>query len=213
MSDIPTPVPPSPEPPATTPAPQAQPTPQPHKTIYINYFDGINESKVKALMAICSDIVASQRPDTLYFLFSSNGGSVNAGIALYNFLRALPVEIVMHNTGSIDSIATVIFLAANKRYAALHSTFLFHGVQLNFPQGAVLNHTQLQERVSMIKQDENKIAGIIAARTTLSEGEIRQLFHQGEAKDLTFAIEKGIIHEAKDAAIPKDAPFMTVNLN
>jgi len=68
------------------------------------------------------------KPDVLYFLFSSNGGSVNAGIALYNFLRALPVEIIMHNTGSIDSIATVIFLAADKRYAALHSTFLFHGV-------------------------------------------------------------------------------------
>src|SRR5215467_10757045 len=69
------------------------------ETIYVNYFDSIDESKTKALMAICSDIVAKQKPHTLYFLFSSMGGSVNAGITLYNFLRSLPVEIIMHNNG------------------------------------------------------------------------------------------------------------------
>jgi len=210
---VPTPPAPAPLPAGSPPFPPAQLLLARPKTVYINYFDGINESKVKALMALCSDIIAKCRPETLYFLVSSNGGSVNAGIALYNFLRALPVEIVMHNTGSIDSIATVIFLAGNRRYAALHSTFLFHGVQMTCNQGVVLNYTQLQEHVSMMQQDENKIAGIIAARTQLTEAEIRQLFRQGESKDLAFAKEKGIIHEAKDAAIPKDAPFMTVNLN
>jgi len=74
---------------------------QPVETIYVNYFDTIDEARTKALMAICSDIVAKQKPKTIYFLFSSVGGSVNAGITLYNFLRALPVEVVMHNTGSI----------------------------------------------------------------------------------------------------------------
>jgi hypothetical protein len=73
--------------------------PTPVSTIYVNYFDSINASKIKALMAICSDIVAKNKPDVIYFLFSSVGGEVNAGIALYNFLRALPVEIVMHNCG------------------------------------------------------------------------------------------------------------------
>lgn len=71
--------------------------PTPPDTIYVNYFDSIDEAKTKALMAICSDIVAKQKPRTIYFLFSSNGGAVNAGITFYNFLRALPVEIVMHN--------------------------------------------------------------------------------------------------------------------
>ena len=39
-------------------------------TIYVNYFDSINDAKTKALMAICSDIVANQKPRSLYFLFS-----------------------------------------------------------------------------------------------------------------------------------------------
>lgn len=188
-------------------------TPTVGSTIYINFYDGINEAKVKTLMALLSDVVAKHKPDTLYFLFSSPGGSVTAGIVLYNFLRALPVEIVMHNTGSIDSIGTVIYLAGAKRYAALHSTFLFHGVAFAFAAGLQLSHVQLTERLSMLRQDENKISGIIASRCKLTEQEIRQLFHQGESKDVTFAKEKGIIDDARDPVIPKDAPFITVNLN
>ena len=95
-------------------------------TTYISYFDVINEAKAKAFMAACADAVAQTRPSRLYFLFSSSGGSVDAGIALYNYLRALPVPIVMHNTGSIDSIANVVFLAADERYANPHSIFLLH---------------------------------------------------------------------------------------
>jgi ATP-dependent Clp protease, protease subunit len=183
------------------------------ETIYVNYFDGIDESKTKALMAVCSDIVAKQKPHTIYFLFSSGGGSVNAGITLYNFLRALPVEIVMHNVGSIDSIANVIFMAASKRYAAPHSSFLFHGISWNFAAGASQTFNQLTETISVFKREEDKIASIVAERTKMTEAEIRELFRQGESKDLQFAIEKGIIHEVRAAAIPKDAPLITVNLS
>ena len=183
------------------------------ETIYVNYFDTIDEAKTKALMGICSDIVAKQKPKTIYFLFSSVGGSVNAGITLYNFLRALPVEIVMHNTGSIDSIANVIFLAAEKRFAATHSTFLFHGISWNFAQAMSLTFSQLQETLSRFKQEEAKIAGIIAERSKLTESEIRELFLQGESKDLKFAVDKGIIQDIRDPAVPKDAPLSTVNLS
>jgi ATP-dependent protease ClpP protease subunit len=189
------------------------PSQPPAETIYVNYFDSINDSKTKALMAICSDIVAKQKPRVIYFLFSSLGGQVNSGITLYNFLRALPVEIVMHNTGSIDSIANVVFLAASRRYAAKHSSFLFHGINWNFAAGSSLTFFQLKENLSSFEREETKIASIIAERTKMTEADIRELFRQGESKDLTFAINKGIIHEIKDPAVPKDAPIITVNLN
>lgn len=66
----------------------------PPETIYVSYFDMINDAKTKALMGICSDIVAKNKPKTIYFLFSSLGGLVNAGVTFYNFLRALPTEWV-----------------------------------------------------------------------------------------------------------------------
>jgi len=102
-------------------------------------------------------------------------------------LRALPVDLVTHNTGSIDSMATVIFLAGSKRFAAKHSAFLFHGVAWNFAPGVPVSFTRPQEVVSRFKGEEARMAGIIAERTKRTEEEIRSLLAQGESKDVTFA--------------------------
>jgi len=118
--------------PTQQPAPKPTQAVPPKKTFYVNYCDEINPIKVKAIMAIFSEIIKTEKPDIIYCLFSSGGGNVEPGIALYNFLRALPVELIMHNTGNIDSIANVVFMAADTRYAATHSSFLFHGVNWNF---------------------------------------------------------------------------------
>lgn len=200
---------PKPESPAVDPI--IQPAHQPEKTIYINYFDGINEAKVKQLMSVVSQVLAQEKPDHLYFAFSSPGGGVTAGIVLHNFLKALPVKITMHNTGAIDSIGNVIFVAADHRFATAHSSFLFHGVAFNFSQGAKMGLNAMREHVSSITADENKIAGILSSRTKLDPGEINQLFLQGEAKDPIFAFDKGIIHEIRELEIPKNAAIITLN--
>jgi len=180
-------------------------------TTYLSYYDVINEQKTRSLMEACAQAIARTTPDQLYFLFSSTGGSVDAGIALYNYLRALPVPLVMHNTGSIDSIANVIFLAADKRYAAPHSSFLLHGLTWTFAQGATLTWTQLQETTGSFRGAEGRMIGIIQERTTLSEPELRALFHQGETKDLDFAKAKGIIQDILPPKVPPDAPFFALN--
>lgn len=181
-------------------------------TIYVNFFDSINEQKVKIFMAICSDLVNNQKPDTLYFMFSSPGGSITAGITLYNFLRGLPTKIIMHNIGSTDSIATIIFLAGQERYANPISHFLFHGVQWNFTQPTSVTTNQFAEYTSRIKHDELKMSNIYAERTNFTESEIQALFQQGEAKDPKFALEKGMIHGIKDISIPKGAPIVSINI-
>jgi ATP-dependent protease ClpP protease subunit len=162
-------------------------------------------------MEACAQIIAQAHATQLYFLFSSTGASVDAGVALYNFLRALPVPIVMHNTGSIDSIANVVFLAADERYANSNSSFLFHGIQWGFSQGAQLTWTQLQETVSRFKGEETKIIDIISQRTTIKPDELKALFHQGEIRGTAFAQEKGIIQGVKEAKIPANVPFFALN--
>ena len=182
-------------------------------TFYINYFGPIDERTTNVIMGTCANIIAQHKPDCLYFLFASGGGSVNAGISLYNFLKALPATIVMHNTGTIDSIATVIFLAGNERWAASHSSFLFHGVSMGFNQGTALNLNQINEKKSQLDNDQKKIAGIISDNTSIAEEEILGFFVQGETKSLDFAQEKGIIHGIKDPQIPKNAPLISININ
>lgn len=181
------------------------------KIIYLNYYDVIEISKVKPFMTLCSELISKEQPDTLYILFSSSGGGVEPGIVLHNFLKALPVKIIMHNTGSIDSIATIVYLAGDRRYAAKNSNFLIHGIQWRFTQPVSLTIPQLQESLSRAKTDENKIAGLYSDITSLERDEIIKLFHQGESIDLDFAMEKGIVHEIKDPSIPKGAPFINLN--
>lgn len=150
-----------------------------NQTVYISYYDVINDQKAKALMALCANVIAQQNPDRLYFLLSSTGGSVDAGVALFNYLRALPVPLVMHNTGSIDSIANVVFLGADERYANPNSSFLLHGMNWGFPQGANLNWSALQETVSRYKADEARMSGIITARTAILQDELHGALSPG----------------------------------
>ena len=171
-------------------------------TVFITYTDSISDDKVKSLIAVVSDILAQHNPSQIYFLFSSGGGGVNAGITLYNFLRAIPTEVIFHNIGTVDSIATCIFLAGNKRYASHTAAFLFHGVAWPFKEGQSFNWKQLQEFVSSMKQNEADIAKIITSRTLISNAEVLSIFDQGTSKGLEFALEKGVVHEVCEALIP-----------
>jgi ATP-dependent Clp protease protease subunit len=84
------------------------------ETIYINFYDEINPAKVKVFMAVCAEIIEKFRPSALYLCLSSPGGHVASGITLHNFLKALPVKVITHNTGSVDSIATMIFFGGSR---------------------------------------------------------------------------------------------------
>ena len=171
-------------------------------TFFITFADSINDDKVKNFIAVITDVINQHHPSQIYILFSSGGGGVNAGITLYNFLRSIPTEVVIHNIGTVDSIATCIFLAGSKRYACSNSHFLFHGVTWNFGQGATLTRKQLQECVSNIQQNEKDWANIVASRTSINMEEVLSLFDQGESKGLEFALEKGVIHEVCEVSIP-----------
>jgi len=185
----------------------------PTGVFYINYYDAITDNKVRGLMALITDILGKVKPTptTLYFAISSPGGNIAAGITFYNFLRGLPVEVVMHNIGSVDSIATVIFLAGVKRYACTHSRFLFHGVVTEIPAGARLTPTMLREVLSGLGQDEGRIKELIVERSELTEPEVIAMLQEGETKDPAFAMEKRIIHDIRDLSIPAGAQSVTAN--
>jgi len=182
-------------------------------TSYINFTGKINEDISNKFMAACAAVIATDHPDCLYFLFSSPGGDVNAGVAIYNYLRALPVaRLVMHNTGSIDSVANVIFHAADERFAAPHSTFHFHGVAMNLTgSNPNLNHSQIRELQSQIEALETKIANILASRCQLTIPDLQNLFLHGKSVDTAFALQKGVIQSVSQPQIPPNTKFYSLS--
>lgn len=177
--------------------------------VYVNFYHPINQQRVSLTMNFFSNLLSNAKPKEVYFSFASPGGEVAAGLVLYNFLKAMPVELITHNIGSVDSIGNVIFLAGKKRYANRNSSFLFHGVKIGNVSPA--NLSTINELKSSLEVDQQKIAGVITDNTKLSTKEIDSLFQQGESKAPDFALDKGIIHEIKEFIIPKDKPIITID--
>ncbi len=88
----------------------------------------------------------------------------------------------MHNSCSVDSVATAIFHAADERYAVPHASFLFHGITWTFGNGQTVYRSQVEEVRSILIDAENKIANIVSDQCDLTEEEIRALFLHGESK-------------------------------
>lgn len=172
--------------------------------IYLTFHDSVSLESANRFMDFTSKAILQYKPKQIHYLFSSGGGSVDSGVTMYNYLRSLTVKVVMHNIGSIDSIANAVFLAGEERYATSAATFLLHGITWNFAQATTLTYSQMQEIVSRFDAAEQLTAQIIGNRTKLTAEEVRSLFRQGQSKDPAFALEKGLIHEIKDAVIPPD---------
>jgi ATP-dependent protease ClpP protease subunit len=181
-----------------------------NQTVYINFFDGIDPIKVNKFIQFTTEVISQHNPQELYFFVASNGGDVDSGFVLYNFLVSLQskMKITMHNTGTIDSIANVMFMAGQNRYAASNASFLFHGVSMNFNGGQ--NRTVLKEALSRLEGMENRIAQTVSKHSKLTETELTSLFQQGEGKDVNFALNKEIIHEIKLPSVPQGAIHLTM---
>jgi ATP-dependent Clp protease protease subunit len=177
---------------------------------YLNFLGEINFQTVSNLINAFTQLINIHKVSNIHFMISSPGGSVDAGIALYNFLISLPCTLTTYNMGSIDSIANMVFIAGKERVAKPSSTFLFHGIKWSFVSGTQFALPQLQEIISKISKDEAKIAEIIASRSNIETKEIKKLFVRGESKDANFALTKGIVHEIKSFEIPSNTRFFNI---
>lgn len=177
--------------------------------IYIKFSSQVNPQSAQNLMNFLSQQINNGEKE-FYFLISSPGGSVNDGVALYNFIRALPAKIVMHNIGVIDSITNVIFLAADERYSSPNSSFLFHGVGFDIMQPIRMDEKDLREKLLMIERDQKSIAGIICERTNLKENEVMEMFLRAKTKNPEEALESGLIQSVKLAQIPEGSQIASL---
>lgn len=179
-----------------------------HDTVYVSFMAELTPTTSEGLLSACVNL-ANRKVKTIYLLFSSPGGAVTNGIHIYNVLRALPCKVVTHNVGAVDSIANVIFLAGQERYANAEATFMFHGVGWNLPQAARLEEKLLLETLDSLRADNKRIAAIFRDRASFPAGdEIESLFLKAATKDAEFAKERGIIHEIREAKVPDGAPVL-----
>ena len=68
---------------------------------YVVFQGLINSTTSQKFIATISQLV-NQGASSIELLLSTPGGEVPAGLTIYNFLRALPIQVNMHNIGNVD---------------------------------------------------------------------------------------------------------------
>ena len=177
---------------------------------YVVFHAQVNGDTAQQLIAACTQLVA-QGHDELYLLLSTPGGQVMSGLTIYNVLMGLPVKVITHNVGNIDSIGNAIFLAGHERYACENTTFMFHGVGLSV-QNMTFEEKNTREALDSILADQKRIASIIQSRTNINTSKARKLFREARTKDAQAALAAGIIHSIEAVNIPAGAPVFSLVL-
>lgn len=140
--------------------------------------------------------ISQNAADELVLLISSSGGNLDSGFSTYNFLRSLNKPITAVNTGCVESIALMIFLAADVRVAVDNSRFLLHEFHWSF-SNEVVNHSRLREHVESLDFDAARYTEIFQKRTASAKHsvDIKKCLH-GEPLiiDSPTAVTAGIAH-------------------
>lgn len=185
---------------------------QPRPPAFISFAAEIVPHTAETLMRAAADYV-NQGFRELTILLSTPGGSVMHGIAIYNFLRGLPVTVTTHNTGNVDSIGTVVYLAGSRRYACPQATFMLHGVAFGTNAPAQFFERALKERLASVQRDQERIKAIYGDRTGITPDMAETLFLGESNIAAADAVANGLAHEVRTVEIPAGSPILQLVFN
>ena len=183
-------------------------TPTPAKsgdTLYVMFTAKITPFTVERLTAVMAQAVKEQ-VGQVYLAMSTPGGQVQAGIALYNTLLAMPFPITVHNISSVNSMGNIIFLAGGKRYTTANSTFMFHGVGFDVTSPTRIDERYARDRLDSLLADQQRMGQIITTRSNIGKEKIAEFFRTQTTVDSDWARDNGIIEDVRDFAILPAVP-------
>lgn len=178
-------------------------------TIYIRFFKGVDQNSVNKLMETIEQKL-TQKVERFIILISSPGGSVLHGLSAYNFLRGIPAEVITHNFGSVDSIATVLYCAGSKRLCVPHGRFLLHGIGFNVSANARFNEKVLDEHMKRLRNERETISRVIADSAKHSEQEVEKTMFEGTVLTAQQAKNYGLVNEIKSELFEKNAKVINI---
>lgn len=131
----------------------------------IHFYGPITPMSIEHLRDSALTAIKANNAQQLCVYLSSEGGNLTAGFTAFNFLRALPVPVTAINMGNVESIAVLLYLAADERLALPHSRFLIHSFNWTFGSDAVIDHARINEHTLSLSHDVERYAKIFNDRT------------------------------------------------
>lgn len=160
----------------------------------------VNSEMVRRVFEAVADMT-EDRVSTAHILIQSNGGYVSDGICLYNYLSKLPIRIVTYNAGAVASIAVILFLAGEQRYASDTARFMVHKSHASAPHGA--RPDALRIIVEGLQADDARTEQILRTHVRLTEGHWMTHAYSDLHLNADEALAVGLIGEVRDFVPPK----------
>ena len=130
-----------------------------------------NNSALSLMNAVNQHIYNTQNLSKIQIHISSPGGDIISSIALYNYLRSLPVPTRIVNISTVASGAVIVYLAADERFAVKNCNFMLHN--LLFPQEFKnLEYHQISHLITNIDDDTKNYVDIYKERTVSAKKQL-----------------------------------------
>jgi ATP-dependent Clp protease protease subunit len=174
--------------------------------IYFGY-TGMIEPDGASRIAGALNSAVNSGAEAVHLAFSSNGGYVADGIYLHNHIRALPLHLVIYNTGSVSSIAVSVFLAAAERYCSSHAMFMIHPTEMG---GAEMTARRLQSALDAALADDDRTDNILREYSAIPDDVLTARRHSEVHISPPVAVEYGLVQGVKEFALPKGQQIVQI---
>jgi ATP-dependent protease ClpP protease subunit len=180
--------------------PRLPAAPSPPKIAYLGYC-GLIDSAGVTRIAQTLNAAVNGNYDEVYLCFTSAGGYIGDGIYLYNHIKALPIPLTIHNTGTVASIATTIFVGAKRRLCSPNAMFMMHPVAVG-AKAQSLAIKPLMESLQAAISDETRTESILRAHTNFPDTILSQRRETDVYIPAQDALSYGLVHEIVEFTLP-----------
>lgn len=142
----------------------------------IHFWGPINISTAETFRNMLLNSLKTSDLAGIQILMSSEGGDLNSGFTMYNYLRSFPLPTEIVNMGAIESIALIPFLGADVRRAVPNSRFLIHNFTWTFPNTPT-DINRVEERSKSLSEDVDRYLAIYHERTSGAQHPINARTH------------------------------------
>ena len=160
-------------------------------TIYINGQIGSTpEQRGVELIDVIQQVKAQVGATSYRVHINSEGGVVDTGFDIFNYFKSLGLPITTVGSGLVASIATVIFMAGDKRVLTTGTEFMIH-----LPMGGIDNGTadEIENYAQEVRDCENRLIKFYSQQTGLNSEALQPLLRnetwltEDQATSLGFA--------------------------
>jgi len=167
----------------------------------------IDKVVVQQAIVTLNQLIWSGEYSGVKFLISSSGGDVDAGITLYTYLKACPLEVHTIGFGQVSSAAVLVFLGGKRRSLTKDCYLIVHEgtYSIALPTAPLHHH---EETLRVLKGLLARTTEIISVETGHTKEEIMPIMRDSKKFTDEEAKDFGLCHEVLEKLpLTRQAPI------